>query len=320
MESIPSTPEELSLAITAATGLDGISQLRRLTGGASRETWSFQVGSERHIIQRQRLTSPRDMHVEVGVLEAAYAAGVPVPRVLASSRDLVGENPVGTQFMIVNAFEGETIARKILRDEEYASARNILPAQFGSALGKLHRVSSALEGLEDVDQIAFYQEHLRDCGQSHPAFEIAFRWLEENRPPVGRRCLVHGDFRMGNLIIGNEGLRAVLDWELAHIGDPAEDLGWLCVRAWRFGATKPVAGLGEYETLIAEYEKASGLKVDREVVRWWEVLGTLKWGIMCMIQTSSHVLGMSRSHELAAIGRRVCENEYDLFLALDGKW
>jgi aminoglycoside phosphotransferase (APT) family kinase protein len=92
------------------------------------------------------------------------------------------------------------------------------------------------------------------------------------------------------------------------------------VRAWRFGATKPVAGLGDYDTLIAEYEKASGLKVDREVVRWWEVLGTLKWGIMCMIQTSSHVLGMSRSHELAAIGRRVCENEYDLFVALDGKW
>jgi aminoglycoside phosphotransferase (APT) family kinase protein len=103
VESFPSTPEELSLAITAATGLDGITHMRRLTGGASRETWSFHVGNEQRIIQRQRLTSPRDMHVEVGVLEAAYAAGVPVPRVLASSRDLVGENPVGTQFMIVNA-------------------------------------------------------------------------------------------------------------------------------------------------------------------------------------------------------------------------
>ena len=155
MESIPSTPEELSLAITAATGLDGITQMRRLTGGASRETWSFHVGDEQRIIQRQRLTSPRDMHVEVGVLEAAYAAGVPVPRVLASSRDLVGENPVGTQFMIVNAFEGETIARKILRDDEYGTARKILPAQFGSALGKLHRINSEVAGLEDVDQIAF---------------------------------------------------------------------------------------------------------------------------------------------------------------------
>jgi aminoglycoside phosphotransferase (APT) family kinase protein len=121
-------------------------------------------------------------------------------------------------------------------------------------------------------------------------------------------------------MVGPDGLRAVLDWELAHIGDPIEDLGWLCVRAWRFGASQPVAGLGDDDTLISEYEKASGLKVDREVVRWWEVWGTLKWGIMCMIQTSSHVLGMSRSHELAAIGRRVCENEYDLFVALDGKW
>ena len=316
MESIPSTPEELSSAITAATGLDGISQLRRLTGGASRETWSFQVGSERHIIQRQRLTSPRDMHVEVGVLEAAYAAGVPVPHVLASSRDISGENPVGTQFMIVNAFEGETIARKILRDDEYASVRKTLPAQFGSALGKLHRVSSAVEGLEDVDQIAFYQEHLRDCGQSHPAFEIAFRWLEENRPPVGRRCLVHGDFRMGNLIIGNEGLRAVLDWELAHIGDPAEDLGWLCVRAWRFGGAGPVGGIGAYEDLLEAYGEASGEYISLETLRWWEVLGTVKWGLMCISQAAYHLTGSVRSHELAAIGRRVCENEYDALLAI----
>jgi aminoglycoside phosphotransferase (APT) family kinase protein len=255
------------------------------------------------------------MHVEVGVLEAAYAAGVPVPRVLASSRDISGENPVGTQFMIVNAFEGETIARKILRDDEYASARKTLPAQFGSALGKLHRVNSAVEGLEDVDQIAFYQEHLRDCGQSHPAFEIAFRWLEENRPPVGRRCLVHGDFRMGNLIIGNEGLRAVLDWELAHIGDPAEDLGWLCVRAWRFGGAG-VGGIGAYEGLLEAYGEASGEYISLETLRWWEVLGTVKWGLMCISQAAYHLTGSVRSHELAAIGRRVCENEYDALLAI----
>ena len=121
-------------------------------------------------------------------------------------------------------------------------------------------------------------------------------------------------------MIDANGLCGVLDWELAHIGDPMEDLGWLCVRAWRFGSRLPVAGVGDYETLISAYQDASGVSVDREVVRWWEVLGTLKWGIMCMVQTSSHLLGMTRSHELAAIGRRVCENEYDLFLALEEKW
>ncbi|MCU1367132.1 MAG: putative phosphotransferase, partial [Ilumatobacteraceae bacterium] len=113
---------------------------------------------------------------------------------------------------------------------------------------------------------------------------------------------------------------AVLDWELAHIGDPLEDLGWLCVRAWRFGSAKPVAGVGEYAQLIDAYRAASGATVDAEAVRWWEVLGTLKWGIMCIIQLQAHLSGASRSHELAAIGRRVCETEYDLFLALEDRW
>jgi aminoglycoside phosphotransferase (APT) family kinase protein len=132
--------------------------------------------------------------------------------------------------------------------------------------------------------------------------------------------VVHGDFRLGNVMVGDEGLRAVLDWELSHVGDPMEDLGWLCVRAWRFGSEHPVAGIGDYDTLLDEYQKASGLPADRDALRWWEVLGTLKWGIMCMLQASAHLLGFSRSHELAAIGRRVCENEYDILLALEGRW
>ena len=147
-----------------------------------------------------------------------------------------------------------------------------------------------------------------------------FRWLEQNRPPVGPLCIVHGDFRLGNIMVGPDGLRAVLDWELAHIGDPMEDLGWLCVKAWRFGVRKPVAGLGEYDEFFEAYSRAANVAVDADVVRWWEVLGTLKWGIMCIIQTQSHLGRITRSHELAAIGRRVCENEHDLFLALEGKW
>ena len=107
-------------------------------------------------------------------------------------------------------------------------------------------------------------------------------------------------------------LAAVLDWELAHVGDPMEDLGWLSVKAWRFGGDKPVAGLGDYDELFDVYERESGRPVDRAVARWWEVLGTLKWGVICILQASSHTRGFSRSVELAAIGRRVCENEYDL--------
>jgi aminoglycoside phosphotransferase (APT) family kinase protein len=127
---------------------------------------------------------------------------------------------------------------------------------------------------------------------------------------------VHGDFRLGNFIVGPGGLEAVLDWELAHLGDPMEDLGWLCVKAWRFGARPPVGGFGEYDELFGAYGAAAGVEVDPEAVHWWEVLGTLKWGVMCIMQASTHLNGFSRSVELAAIGRRVCENEHDLLALL----
>jgi aminoglycoside phosphotransferase (APT) family kinase protein len=118
------------------------------------------------------------------------------------------------------------------------------------------------------------------------------------------------------VIVGPDGLRAVLDWELVHAGDPMEDLGWLCVKAWRFGSPLPAAGVGTYDQLLDAYAEASGTTVDRDVVRWWEALGTLKWGVICIMQASTHLTGMTRSVELAAIGRRVCENEHDLLLLL----
>ncbi len=153
---------------------------------------------------------------------------------------------------------------------------------------------------------------LEELGEPHPVFEMTRNWLLEHRPAEARRCLVHGDFRLGNLIVGATGLGAVIDWELAHVGDPMEDLGWLCVKAWRFGGANPVGGIGTRADLFTAYEAAGGGAVDAEAVRWWEVLGTWKWGIMCVLQANAHRSGAVRSHELAAIGRRVCENEFDL--------
>jgi aminoglycoside phosphotransferase (APT) family kinase protein len=125
--------------------------------------------------------------------------------------------------------------------------------------------------------------------------------------------VVHGDFRNGNLMVGPDGIRAVLDWELVHAGDAMEDLGWLCVKAWRFGNVDlPVGGFGRYEQLIDAYEDEAGRPLDRQALRWWEVLGTVKWGVMCIMQATAHTSGAVRSVELAAIGRRVCENEWDL--------
>jgi aminoglycoside phosphotransferase (APT) family kinase protein len=143
------------------------------------------------------------------------------------------------------------------------------------------------------------------------------RWLDAHRPPPHGPAIVHGDFRLGNLVVGRDGLAAALDWELAHRGDPAEDLGWLCVKAWRFGASAPVAGLGDHDELLQAYEGAGGAHIDRATLHWWETLGTLKWGVICIMQARRHLSGAERSVELATIGRRVCENEWDVLDCLD---
>jgi len=242
---------------------------------------------------------------EADLFRAAAAAGVPVPDLIDA-----GDDPeiLGSAFLVTAHVEGETIPRKILRDPEFAHARPKLARQCGEILARLHTVDpAAVPGLEETDQLAQFRAVLDGVGHAHPAFELAFRWLESHRPSSTGRAIVHGDFRNGNLIVGPDGVRAVLDWELAHVGDPLEDLGWLCVKAWRFGVDRPVGGFGTYEDLVAGY----GV-VDVDDLRWWEVLGNLKWGIMCIVQTSAHTSGAVRSVELAAIGRRVCEVEWDL--------
>jgi aminoglycoside phosphotransferase (APT) family kinase protein len=312
------TGDELERALAGVVGAP-VTGMTRLSGGASRETWAFDVlgsdGSRRPLILRRdppgvTRAGGDGMGLETRALAAAAARGVPVPAVVASGEDTA---VLGAAFIIMERIEGETIPRKILRDETYGRARDVLAAQCGEVLGRLHAIDPAeVAGLEDADQLTRYRDVLDAAGQPHPAFELGFRWLEANRPPTGSRVVVHGDFRNGNLIVGPEGLRAVLDWELVHAGDPLEDLAWLCVRAWRFGAERPVGGFGSYEQLIDGYERAGGRSVDRGHLHWWEVLGTLKWGVICIMQATAHLSGLVRSVELAAIGRRVCENEWDL--------
>jgi aminoglycoside phosphotransferase (APT) family kinase protein len=247
---------------------------------------------------------------EARLLSAAAAVGVPVPGIVAASDDPA---VVGSSFIVMERVEGETIPRHILRDEAYAAVRPMLASQCGEALAAIHRIPPEdVPGLEHVDQVEAFRTILDQLGEPHPAFEIGFRWLDAHRVEGGRTVVVHGDFRNGNLIVGPDGIRAVLDWELAHLGDPMEDLGWLCVKSWRFGQPLPVGGFGTYEQLVGAYEVASGLPVDRAALRWWETLGTLKWGIMCIMQAATHTSGAVRSVELAAIGRRVCEVEWDL--------
>jgi hypothetical protein len=167
------------------------------------------------------------------------------------------------------------------------------------------------------DPLAQLRQQHDQLGEPHATFELAFRALDGRRPPPGRRALVHGDFRLGNLMVASDGVSGVLDWELTHVGDPVEDLGWLCVPAWRFARReRPAAGLGSRAELIAAYERHAGVAVDADALRWWELAGTLRWGVICVMQAQRHLSGATPSIEHAVIGRRACEVEWDLLQLL----
>ena len=302
-----------------------VSELTRLSGGASRETWAFNLiaGDEvrKLILRRDPPASlvatagagrSGGMPLEAHVLRAARDAGMPVPEVIASG-DADAET-LQTGFIVMTNVAGETIARKILRDEPYRHARAVVVEQLGAAIAKLHALNpTSIVGLGVTEPLAHYRESLDTLAYPSPAFELGFRWLEDNRPANPRQTVVHGDYRLGNVIVDEHGLASVLDWELCHLGDPMEDLGWLCVRAWRFGGRGEVAGLGSIDELIGGY-RSNGGEVDSEAVKWWMIAGTLIWGIMCIGQATAHLSGANRSVELAAIGRRVTEQEHDLLV------
>jgi aminoglycoside phosphotransferase (APT) family kinase protein len=285
--------------------------LRRLSGGASRETWSFTADARRLILRKDPPgAASGGLAREAGLLRGAASVGVPVPDVIAHGD---GSDGVGSPYIVMNHIDGETIARRILRDDEYASARGVMARQCGEILANIHRMPlDSAEGLPTDDPLERYANVYKLFGQPHPTFELALKFLRERRPVTARRTIVHGDFRNGNLIVGPEGVRAVLDWELTHIGDPIEDLGWLCANAWRFGGELPVGGFGTYDDLVAGYESASGETVDRDALNWGEAAANLSWGVICIAQANTHLSGAVRSVELAAIGRRVCETEWDL--------
>lgn len=320
----PDTEADLADALgrlldhTAGTTRTTVDGLRRLSGGASRETWSFDAvgaaGDRRALIlQRVRgglaMGGP-SLAAEDALLAASAAGGVPVPEVVA---DTATAEPFVGPGRVTAAVPGEALGPRIVRDERYAVARSALPGQCGRALAAIHAIDPAsVPGLQPVDTLGRLRDGLDLVEEARPAFELALRWLAANRPPPSDPAVVHGDFRIGNLLVDETGLRAVLDWELAHLGDPLEDLGWLCVRAWRFGGEGEVGGVGDLDDLLAGYEAGSGRSVDPAHVRWWIVAGTLTWGLICAVQARRHLDGHVRSVELATIGRRVAENEYDL--------
>ncbi|AQA01278.1 acyl-CoA dehydrogenase [Mycobacterium sp. MS1601] len=300
-----------------------VQDLTTLTGGASRTTWAFTAVSEdtrRALILR---CGPPDdvragMELEARVQSLAAAAGAPVPEILAADDSAAA---LGSPYLICGAIAGETVVRRIQRSLDDAGRAQLL-RQCAAALAAIHRVDPADAHLQPRDPLTQWRHQLDEIGDTTATFEWALRWLERNRPPATGTTLVHGDFRMGNLIVdidGGTGLAAVLDWELVHCGEIYEDLAWFCVRAWRFGAPPALAagGLGSIEDLLRAYEQQAGMVLDRDTFRWWLVQATLQWGIICRYQAQRHLSGQNPSVELATIGRRVCENEWDLLELLD---
>ena len=313
--------------VSWCSGATGIANAVRLSGGASQETWTFDIVRPDGVIGAILRRAPSGygaaperaagLNAEAALMQRAYKAGVPSPRVL---HVLQPQDELGTGF-IMSRVEGETIPRKVLRDDQFARARPKLARQLGKVLADIHGLALSqlpeLRRMTAAKEIAELERDYRSFDWPRPVFELALRWLRDRDPgPPHEMTLVHGDFRHGNLIIGPEGLRAVLDWELAHLGDPMEDLGWICVNSWRFGEIdKPVGGFGTREELFAGYEKA-GRGVDPVRVKFWEVMGTLRWGVMCCGMMQRFRTGPEHSVERAMIGRRSSETEIDLLRLL----
>jgi aminoglycoside phosphotransferase (APT) family kinase protein len=303
----------IAARLMTATGQPDVvvKELRRMTGGATSDVWSFVTGDGARLVLRRSVHESfggPSMRAQADGMHAALAAGVPTPRVYVVADD----DPDLGAFMIMDQVDGETIARRIQRDDRFAPARARFAADTGTALACLHQADLAdARSLGETDPLAWCRERLDQLGARSATFELAYRCLERNRPAPLPSCLVHGDFRLGNLVIGPEGLRSVLDWELLHLGDPSEDLGWLCTTTWRFGGPLPVGGFGTREQLLETYYAGGGAKVSIDDLLWWEMLGSLRWGVICMQQASRHFAG-APSVELAAIGRRVAEVEWDL--------
>ena len=315
----------------------GIEGLLRLSGGASRETWSFDAllpdgGRKPLILKRDPLDEKLenqpggadtnfsvDRWTEGRLMQLAGEVDVPVPEVpfflAADERTTAG--------FVMQRLEGEALGRRIVREDEVARARPKLAFQCGEAAARFHNIPierlPQLRSFTPAEALDYNLAVMDSVKQPHAGFEYGIHWLRERLELAGDRWgLSHGDYRNGNLLVDGDGLRGVLDWELGHLANPVSDLGWICIRAWRYGYyDDPVGGFGEVEDLLDGYEAGGGGRVSLETLRFWEVFGCMRWGVICMMLAFTHIEGRERSVEKVSIGRRSIEGEYDMLQLVD---
>jgi len=295
--------------------LGPVSEPVLLPGGASKEAWAVDADGRRLLVRRagggviHRHTL--SLKHEFEVLQAAHAEGVKVPEPVLYIEDLDGR-----EAFVMERIEGETIGRRIVRMQ----VPERLPLQMAEELAKIHALPpEELPFLEEatIDRLV---EELDEFGEPHPAIELGLWWLRENRLPRREPVVVHGDYRIGNLAVDENGLVAVLDWEFAHLDDPARDLAFGLVRAWRFGRDDlRLGGIGPVEPYLERYNDLTGREIRPEELDYWEVAGNVAWAIGCVTQARRHLSGQERSVELAILGRLGAEVEYEICHLLEAK-
>ena len=285
-----------------------VDDMRLVPGGASKEAWAVDADGERLLVRRAGVgvihEETLSLEHEFRVLEAAAEAGVKVPRPVAYLGELGGREAFAMELV-----EGETIGRRIVRDPPPA-----LPLELADELAKIHAIPpERVPFLAGGDILTRFERELDSVGEPHPAIEYGLWWLREHRPEPLADVVSHGDFRIGNVVVSEQGLESLLDWEFAHLSDPREDLAWPLVRAWRFGADGlRLGGIGDVEPYLEHYCELTGRDIPLAELDVWEVFGNVKWAIGALRQSRRHLNGEQRSVELAILGRLAAEMEYEL--------
>jgi aminoglycoside phosphotransferase (APT) family kinase protein len=321
----------LEQALEPSLGRCRVMKLHLLAGGASKEAWALDLetpGGVRELIVRRAGGGAMNLEQlsleqEFRVIRAANDAGVTVAEPVAYLPDVLGR-----EAFVSARVRGEAVGRRIVTKPELAGARAGLPERMALELSKIHAVPlETLPFLPGFDgktgarhSIERLYDELDSVREPHPVIELALRWLAEHEAPSSGHTLVHGDFRIGNLMISEHGLTGVLDWEFAHIGDPAEDLAWTLIRAWRFGQDdQRLGGIGAVEPYLERYNALTGRAIALETLFYWEVMGNVKWAVGALTQAKRHLDHLERSVELAVLGRLSSEMEFELLHLLAGR-
>lgn len=292
--------------------------LHRLTGGANMESWSFDYDGTGYVLRcspSAELMAGRAYghDVEAAVVRAAFAAGVKAPEIV---REIERCDNLGTGYLM-RRVEAEVNPAKI-----FSKLPPSLIADLARELAAIHAVPlavlPALPWPDSAILLGDLKQKFIDYGGDRPVMALAFKWLEDHLPTPVAPVLLHGDFRMGNIMAQADGLAVVLDWELAHLGDRHQDLAFGCINSWRFGfIDRPAFGVGQLDEYFTAYERESGTTVEPLRFRWWLVYSTLWWGVCCLQMADIWRSGLDAGLERAVIGRRASETEVDLLMLLE---